>query len=208
MEAELIDYLMQINFEHEIKRIFKYYGYKYFKEGDYNLNIFGVRDSDLEPNVFNDVIGVSYNERCVHKLNLYRATTDCGLDYMINPVNVGGAAFVQEGQYEGLWKIGYHYNILAFVQKANIACYRDNNRNEIIDLDPKSVTIGNFYGINLHPCWTVETADKVGKWSAGCQVTKNRKDFGELLDLGLKQSKIINSFTYTLFSRKQIEEAI
>ena len=65
------------------------------------------------------------------------------------------------------------------------------------DLDDNNTQTG-LYGINIHRATgrAGKTSTRVDKWSAGCQVLNNPKDFARLIDLckasGLKE------FTYTL----------
>lgn len=203
MNNKLVERLKKIKYQ-EWKKLFEHNYHTFFDNGDYNLNIFGVRNSVPEPDSFNDAIGIIYRENGEEKVEIYNATTDAGLYWMQKPMSTGGTAFMVEGQYKGLWQIGYHFHIMALTQRTIVACYRDNNRDDIIDLEPRSITKG-IYGINFHPAWAVEKADKVGQWSAGCQVTQYRADFDYILSKCQKGSvKWGNSFTYTLFRQDQI----
>ena len=79
--------------------------------------------------------------------------------------------------------------------------YRDNNKNDVLDLDPRSITEG-LYGINLHRAG--RNSSSVDKWSAGCQVWAMDKDFVEFITLCKKQISFngYKTFTYTLLEEE------
>ncbi len=73
---------------------------------------------------------------------------------------------------------------------------RDKNKDDVIDMDPDSVTEG-MYGINIHKAGSAST--QVNKWSAGCQVFSHSSDFKEFMSICYAaKEKWGNSFTYTL----------
>ena len=77
-----------------------------------------------------------------------------------------------------------------------VKIYRDGNKDEVLDHDPESITEG-YYGINIHKAGTESTA--VNRWSAGCQVFANEKDFEEFMSICLAAKSLWGEFfSYTL----------
>lgn len=189
----------EINLDY-VFELYDTYEYPLFTNGDYNLNIFGIRNDARVSGTFDDVMGVLYKERGLWELLVFPATVDCGVFYMKSPMNPDGAAFVKEGFYRGLWKIGGFKGVECLIQKETIQYYRDNNRDDIIDLDPKTIKSGNI-GIFCHPHFqNFGTAEKIYNSSAGCQVPKDYNDFKKLMELCKKSEKIYgNSFSYSMF---------
>lgn len=83
-------------------------GWKLFAEGDYNLNIIGIRADDRKSNTFNDLICLLYKTDGRWVLRKYAATTDPGLYYRQNPLNPRGTAILKDGYYRGAFGIGLH----------------------------------------------------------------------------------------------------
>ena len=83
-------------------------GYSYFVNGDYNLNLIGVRSAD-HSNEFNDAFIIEYWNKKGNKFcPIFPCTTDPGYKSLANPVNIKGCAILVPGQYRGAWKVGYH----------------------------------------------------------------------------------------------------
>ncbi len=182
-------------------------GYKYFTDGKYNLNIIGVRSfGKTVTNKFDDILVVTYrDERNVWQKKCYSITTDPGVYYMSQLCSGKGCAIMVEGQYSGLWKIGYHKGqYKALVQNKPVPVYRDRNRDEIYDYNPQTIDKGVF-GINLHRAGKTESV-QVDKWSAGCQVFASAMKFNEFMRIAEKQvaNKMGNTFTYTLLSENEL----
>ena len=174
-------------------------GYKVFESGAYNVNIIGVRSAEHTANSFDDVIHCVFkddDDKWVHKS--WFCTTEPGSYWLENPTNVNGTAILVPGQYRGVWKIDKHqgkYDALC-QRNGKVKTYRDSNKDDIVDCDVESITEG-FYGINIHKAGAHST--QVDRWSAGCQVFANAKDFAEFMDICYKaRDKWGNSFSYTL----------
>ena len=62
-------------------------------------------------------------------------TTDPGLYWLENPMNVDGTAILAPGQYRGAYRIGKHRDdYQAVVQTGGeVAVYRDDDRNALLD---------------------------------------------------------------------------
>ena len=64
-------------------------GYSYFKKGDYNLNIVGIRSNQGQKvtHKFDDFLVDTNNVKGVQQKTVYAITTDPGLYYMNTPCN-------------------------------------------------------------------------------------------------------------------------
>lgn len=191
----------------QIEKTIKAKGYKWFENGDFNLNMIGVRNSstgDVVTNLFDDTMTLSYKENGTWKFHQWAATTEPGKKGMLEGKAVGGVAFVVPNQYPGAYRIGMHFNYEALSQKGDISVYRDDNYN--MKFDKKKITTGNWYGINIHKAGADSTW--VENWSEGCQVFKRDRDFNQFMDICRTSRKIYgNSFTYTLLESSDIEKA-
>ena len=178
--------------------------YALFTEGDYNLNIFGIRSNDMTSNQFNDLVGVVYRYKNNWQLVKYGATTDPGLYYRENPMNVNGTAIVAPGQYRSVFKIGYHQGkYRALVQNKPILLYRDADRDKVNEYigEPK----WEIAGINLHRANANIPSKLVSQWSAGCITIADPVDFDEFMTLvDISAKRYGNTFTFTLFTEDQI----
>lgn len=188
--------------EYDFKKLFVNKGYAYFTNGNFNINIIGVRAKGASiTNRFDDIILLDYkNEKGEWCRQAYKATTDPGLYYMKSLMSKKGCAIVVPGQYRGVWQIGLHKGkYQALVQRKSIKVYRDANLNDIYDLNPKTIENGVF-GINLHKAGA--NSIQVDKWSAGCQVIARERDFNQLMSIVKKQSS--NTYTYTLLREEDL----
>lgn len=185
-----------------IKNIFKRKNYEFFENGDYNLNIIGIRTGATVSNVFDDFIVVIFKAKNKWTIKIYSATTDPGLYWINNPIKVEGTAILVPGQYRGAYSIGIHKGYKALVQSRNVKVYRDPNKDEILNFDSKTIQEGSF-GINIHRAMEDGESTNVNKWSAGCQVFASSKDFDEFMNL-CETSKINygGKFTYTLIEER------
>jgi len=179
-------------------------GYKYFENGEFNVNIIGIRNSapgKKVTNVFDDWLTLSYKEGAVWKFLIWPATTDPGTKGVKEFHNAGGVARLVPGQYPGSHAIGLHQGKYeALKQKANVKVYRDANKDMVYD--ETKITEG-LYGINIHKASADSTY--VENWSEGCQVFKKSADFDKFLAICKKAASLsANSFTYTLIESKDI----
>lgn len=189
-------------FDYDFQSLFKKLGYAYFTNGAYNINIIGVRAKGASvTNKFDDVIILDYkNEKGEWCRQVYKATTDPGLYYLKATLDKKGCAIVVPGQYRGVWQIGMHRGkYQALVQRKPIKVYRDNNKDDIYDLSPKTIEEG-IYGINLHHAGNDSV--KIDKWSAGCQVIARLRDFNQLMAIVKKQTS--TTYTYTLIKEEDL----
>jgi hypothetical protein len=188
----------------QIETAIKSKGYKWFENGDYNVNIVGVRNSEtLEEvtNKFDDCMTLSYKIDGEWQFHCYECTTDPGKYWVENIMRESGVAILKPNQYRGSHKIRLHrgqYEALG--QKGPVQVYRDNNKDECYDLIEENVEQGLF-GINIHRAtkWEGKKSSQVDKWSAGCQVIAANDDWEEFMSICRKARDAWgNSFTYTL----------
>jgi len=188
----------------QIEAAVKAKGYKYFENGDYNVNIIGVRNSEPSKkvtNLFDDWLTLSFKINGVWQFYIWGATTDPGKAPMLKGNNGTGTARVVPGQYPGSHMVRLHQGKYeALGQKGNISVYRDADKDLEYDID--KITTG-VYGINIHKAGQDSTW--VDGWSAGCSVFKRVKDFDVFMKICKQAAKLHgNSFTYTLIESKDI----
>lgn len=179
-------------------------GYKVF-EGEHNLNIIGIRHSNKRANTFNDVMCVLYQENEQWQLEQFKCTTDPGVYYRKSPLNIDGTAIVAPMQHRSLWTFGYHQGkYQALVQNKPVTVFRDNNKDDELNTSG-SVTQTGYFGINCHRASANVESKVVDKWSAGCQVIANPKDFDQLLSLCKSSAEVCgDTFSYTLIEQEQL----
>ena len=193
----------------DIEQVMIRKGYRFFK-GVYNLNIIGVRskESVKQSNRFDDILIVAfglatsgYNSSTKF---IFQITTDPGIKSLKVPMNAKGTAILVPGQYRGSHKIGLHQGKYeALVQCAPVKVYRDANRDDILDVDKRTIDTGMF-GINIHKAGLASVI--VDGWSAGCQVLAKTDEYEIFMDLCRKQklAGYGDKFTYTLLEEKDL----
>ena len=190
----------------QIEAAVKAKGYKWFENGDYNLNIVGVRNAETlneVTNKFDDHLTLSYKVDGEWNYHCFDATTDPGKHWVDNILNEAGVAILKENQYRGSHKIGLHQGKYeALRQQKPVQVYRDNNLDNCYDLDESTLQEGIF-GINIHRAtkWEGKKSTQIDKWSAGCQVIAANDDFRLFMEICNKAKDTWgNSFTYTLIN--------
>ena len=166
--------------------------------------IVGLRAVPGTPNVFDDLLCWIDEDRPETFLAV-AATTDPGTYWLKNPSKVDGCAIVKPGFYPLLWGVGKHKGAYqALVQRRPVVVYRDNDRD--IYAEPTSKTQIGLFGINLHRANSSAKSTYVDKWSAGCQVVADPKDFDAFLARAIAHpsfgSGTSGEFDYLLLERK------
>ena len=194
----------------QIEEALKVKNYKWFENGDYNLNIVGVRNSETlneVTNKFDDHITVSYKIDGEWQFHCFDCTTDPGTHWVENVMNDKGVAILKPGQYRSSHKLRLHGGkYLALGQQKPLTVYRDNNRDDKYNLDESKTDTGIF-GINIHRASKYEgkKSTNINKWSAGCQVIAANDDWHEFLDICQQAREVwSNNFTYTLIESKDL----
>ena len=173
-------------------------GHLVFEDGQYNLNLVGVRSKSNYSNTFNDVIHCFYkdsNDKWV--LHTWTVTTDPGLYWLKNPGRAKGTAILCEGQHRAAFTLGKHggeYDCL--VQCKPVRVYRDADKDEVLDFVSPEDT---FSGIQIHRANPSRKSSVVDNWSAGCQVFADPREFDTFMSLYKKAAAIWGAkITYTL----------
>ena len=193
-------------FIEKLEEVFKNKGYAFFKNGDYNLNIIGIRSENKVANSFDDLLVCVFKVDGKWQVKKWEITTDAGTYWLKNPMNNKGTALLVPNQYKGVYGIRLHQNTYnALCQTwGNVSVYRDNNKDKILDYNKDSIDTGKF-GINIHHSNPTNESLSVDRWSAGCQVFKKIKDFFEFMTLCQNSKDIYgNKFTYTLLEQKDL----
>lgn len=186
----------------QIKQVLQKKGYLYFSNGNYNVNIIGIRNlssGNVQNDLFDDELHLIYKIGDKQYNDIYPITTDPGLQILKNPMNTKGTAILVPNQYRGSHCLGYHGTKNAYealVQCGLVTVYRDNNRDSVMDfVNPDT----GYFGINIHKAG-LDTV-YVQNWSAGCQVFKKSTDFDKFLKVCKESAKLYgNKFTYTLLT--------
>ena len=194
----------------QIETAVKAKGYKWFENGDLNVNIVGVRNmatGTRVTNKFDDHITISYKVDGEWCFECFDCTTDPGDDWMDNPMLKKGCAILVPGQYRGSHKLRLHQGrYLALGQQRSVKVYRDRDKDGHYDFDESSIDEGLF-GINIHRATAREgkKSTYVDKWSAGCQVIASNDDWHCFLDIcQAARDAWDNNFTYTLLTSDDI----
>ena len=189
-----------------LKIIMEGKGYAFFENGNYNVNIIGVRNKNLVANSFDDTMLCAYKVGGEWILKEWQITTDAGKYWLKHPMNEKGCALLVPNQYRGVYKIDKHggrYEALC-QRNGKVEVYRDDNKDQILDFNDVTREWGMF-GINIHRSNPYTESSVVEKWSAGCQVFKKVDDFNEFMAICQKASnEWSNSFTYTLLKQEDL----
>ena len=188
----------------KMEQLFKSKGYVWYTE-PYKLNIVAVRNSSRVPNTFDDYLYLVYKVNTnTWEIKQWVITTDPGSRSLKTPRTSKGTAILVEGQYVNTHKVDLHQgNYKALCQRLGpVKVYRDANRDNKLDLNPKTIVSGNF-GINIHKAgWDSTTVED---WSAGCMVFKRSRDFTDFMSIVNKSAKLKgNKFTITLIKDTDI----
>jgi hypothetical protein len=190
----------------KLKAILRHKGYRLFTR-QYELNIVGMRADSTVPNRFDDEIHVFYKVSPTKwNYHVYKATTDPGTFWLLNPMQPQGTAILAEGQYLDSHSIGLHKGEYeALVQARPLTVIRDYERIAKLDfMNGKRET--GYFGIDIHRANAIGTTKYVDKYSAGCQVFENAEAFKQFLALCERHSRYYgNQFTYTLIDFRAVK---
>lgn len=186
-------------------------GYAFFENGDYNLNIVGVRNDSGKADTFDDNINVIYKIDGEWIVDAYAATTEPGTSILQRPIVKGGTAILVPGQYRSVYKIDTHggkRRYKAVCQRlGKVKIWRDDNRDRTPDYS--GPVHEGMYGINIHRQWGANDREYTGGVSAGCQVFQSSVDFYEFMETcQVASDDWGNKFTYTLIDESDIIQTI
>jgi len=210
---------MDINVGYKpIRDAYKKLGHRFFANGDYNLNIGGIRSENSTSDKFDDLVFAVYFIGGKPHFHTWPATTDPGKHWLLNPFSKDGTAILVPGQHPGAYKLGIHgrtgkYPYKALEQVKPMSYVRDDNRDHILDFnlyrDPELLIKHLFKAViksNIHRASKWRILQLIGRYSAGCQVLQSAADFDMLIYLAEKSAKTWgNSFTYTLFEERDFQ---
>jgi hypothetical protein len=197
---------MDMNLTYDkVSKMYADAGYRFYDGGKFNVNIFGIR-KDLTVDLFNDIIGIAYRDEHNNPvLKAYEGTTDPGYYWLKNKLGgIGGTFILAPGYYPKCWKNGLHHGEYeALVQSGPdvFKGWRDNNSDGELDMSGPIVT--DVQGLNLHTTSHLRGfAQKVGAYSAACQVIKYTKNHLELMGIVKKSRDLYGEFfSYALFNK-------
>lgn len=195
----------------DLIKVSEIYNYPIFRSKgkyDYNLNIWGIRSNNKNTADFNDSCAVFFESKDgTWNLIKFKITTDPSDISLLDPINDKGTAIVKPGHYKSLWVKGYHKGRKdhpALIQHSPITVYRDNNKDDILDLDVP--TEPGIFGINMHRASKWHINIKIGLYGAGCQVHydvhKYDNIFIPLIDESIEEG--LKTFSYTLIEENDI----
>jgi hypothetical protein len=141
------------------------------------------------------------------RLLIYTITTEPGVYYQtIKLLNPKGCAVIKPGQYIGAYCLGIHKSDdhRALIQTGGkIKIFRDGDKDGIAE--DLGIEEEGFFGCNIHGAKKLTKTDKIGAYSAGCQVFQDwyaKEEFIGMCD----QFKSTNGgkFTYTLIKESDL----
>jgi len=155
----------------------------------------GIRSGDDAPDKFDDRFYLFKGEASTLDTS---GTTNPGVSVLTGGFkkynNQGAAVLESDRIYFKVWTPGKHLGKAdALLQRgAKVTCYRDG------DMDRLSEEIGykstGWYGINFHidqhNLREDKHGDKIGGWSAGCQVCNTLVDYKKIIELTKNQQYI------------------
>jgi hypothetical protein len=190
----------------KLKAILRHKGYKLYTR-PYELNIVGMRADSTAPNRFDDEIHVFYKTKNENwNYHVFKATTDPGTFWLLNPMQPQGTAILAEGQYVNSHSLGLHKGQYeALVQEKPLTVIRDYERIAKLDFMNGTKDTG-YFGIDIHRASANGTTKYVDKYSAGCQVFENADAFYQFIALCHRHEKLYgNHFTYTLIDFRMVK---
>lgn len=186
----------------DIKSLYDRNGYP-FESDPFYVNLFGIRSKQMTVDLFNDIIGLAYKDDFDNAICLvFRASTKPGLYWLKNKLgNINGTFILKDGFHQNAFKKGQHsgrYDALVQAAYGNLPGWRDNDADGELDMDGK--IYHDVTGLNLHTTSFINEIEKVGAYSAGCQVVADDKDFEVVRALAYKSMDIYkDQIDYALF---------
>lgn len=172
----------------ELKAEFTKLNYKWLP-----FMVVGIRSKENQKNVFDDLIAIVNG----NSITWYTCTTNPGTHWLKNVLSPKGAAILKEGQWIDSWQIGMHQGkYKALTQAKAITVYRDNDLDDLSEASKLTET--GFFGINIHRANDKFMSKLIDKWSAGCQVLNDPKQYQDFLLKCMNANQ--KYFTYTLLN--------
>jgi hypothetical protein len=196
---------LKLSFD-DVKKVVQNKPGHHWWEGVYNPFLYGIRSRSLVADLWNDTLGVCYIDHYGNKINLmHKGSTKPGLNWLKDKMgNVNGTAILPEGQYLKCWKLGEHNgSYVALVQAGPkvFKVYRDNNKDGRFDF--QGPLYDDVAGLNMHTESLLKDSEKVGLYSAGCQVRAYDRE--HFLTISICQMSVPlygGLFSYTLLNER------
>ena len=152
---------------------FEELGHVVFTNGDWNPNLFGIRNREKKAGRFDDILGCFCKQDGEWILQWGPGTTDPSAYWLERLGNPQGTFILKPGQYRGIWQYGLHRGKYpALIQTGGpVTGWRDRNRDDILDMIGPLFT--GYFGINRHKSSAWQRLVRVGPYSAGCQVDQD-----------------------------------
>lgn len=190
----------------EVKVLFETLNHRFYDGGIFNVNLFGIRKGYDVVDEFNDILGIAYRDELGNPVVIEsKGTTKPGLYWLKNKkVNINGTAILQPGQYSRCWELGKHKGYEALTQKGMpFNVWRDADQDG--QLDPNGQTYKDVTGLNMHTTSFINEIDRVGAYSAGCQVRQKAEDHKMVMEILKRSAELYsNSFSYTLIDQNAL----
>jgi hypothetical protein len=172
-------------------------GFVVFEDGDFDLNIIGLRNlSNRESNLFDDEIHIVYKMGDIWIDEFCACTTDPGAYWLQKEDYKPCAIYYHDQQARGAYQIGLHRGKPALRQIKPVKFWRDGNKD--LHLDFQGPVFEDIIYVNIHRAgMSPEGSHFVDKWSAGCIVLKLSRDMDRLLELAQLQ---VDCLGYKTFS--------
>lgn len=167
-----------------------------------NFNLIGIRDEEgIKADIINDQLGFFTED----ELFLCPGTTDPGVYWTTSSErNKSGTFHLLEGFHENIWTFGRHKGYDALVNDYRYCKptkgWRDSDYN--FTRSQKDIVVCDYFGVNFHRMDKNIIAKLIGKYSAGCQVVQNPKDFDYILQKAKESGQ--KTFNYMLFKKGEI----
>ena len=190
----------------KVRTVYDKKNYVFVDDMIYYPNIIAIRSSNVNSNEFND-IGICIYKNIYKKwcIDYFEMTTDPGIYYRKNILNIAGTGIIASQQIIKGFRIGKHKGKLALVQNKPFFVYRDKNKDEKLDFN-NVVLAGVECGFNFHRANDlIDIKNKVGRSSAGCQVVMRKSKFQLIMDICLLSKKYngITAFNYVLVEENE-----
>jgi len=185
-----------------IARVKQLQDFKYIPKGYW---IIGIRNPEDNPDRFDDMFYLMHSDQLIMETS---GTTNPGLSILqggFKKYNSDGAAIVEADRiYYDVWKYGLHLGKTPALKQlgASITVWRDGDMDRMSEEKGKRTT--GYYGINFHPDQRDingpdKNSDRIGGWSAGCQVCNKIDDYRKIIEFVKNQSNvtycILNEFS-------------
>lgn len=169
--------------------------YQWFSD---KVNIIGFRTNNNTVDGWNDFIAMEYKG----KFHVAVGTTRPGKYWLNHPERQSGVFVMVPGQHIDIWEKGLHHDYPALVQCSPIPGWRDSNLDNIVNPDRSKIYLDGE-GVNFHHAHNTVKQSVIDKYSAGCQVTDDIKDWNIFFEM--YGESLQSKFSYTLLTEDDLK---